>query len=217
MHRIKAVIFDMDGVLVDAKDWHYEALNRALNLYGYNISRKDHLSTYDGLPTRVKLNMLTQRYGLPENLHSVINNLKQMYTQDLVEAYCTETPQHIDALKQLKAEGYKLAVASNSVRKSVELMMEKTGLAPYLDSMLSNEDVARPKPFPDIYTQAMKLLAVSPQETLVLEDNPNGIQAAKASGAHVFIIDTILDVSYANILDHIRFYEKDTKKLEAVL
>jgi beta-phosphoglucomutase len=52
---IKAVVFDMDGVLIEAKDWHYEALNRALKLFGYEISRYEHLTTFDGLPTRRKL------------------------------------------------------------------------------------------------------------------------------------------------------------------
>ncbi len=61
--RIEAVVFDMDGVLIDAKDWHYHALNRALAHFGYSISRGDHLSTYDGLPTRHKLEMLSKERG----------------------------------------------------------------------------------------------------------------------------------------------------------
>ena len=78
MTKVKAVIFDMDGVLIDAKDWHYEALNRALNHFGYNISRYDHLVTFDGLPTRRKLEMLTREQGLPNALHKLINELKQI-------------------------------------------------------------------------------------------------------------------------------------------
>ena len=66
--KIKAVIFDMDGVLVDAKEWHYNALNRALNLFGQEISRYDHIVTYDGLPTSMKLQMLSMERGLPEDL-----------------------------------------------------------------------------------------------------------------------------------------------------
>ena len=73
MTKIKAIIFDMDGVLIDAKDWHYEALNRALKLFGYNISRYDHLVTFDGLPTRKKLEMLTREHGLPPSLHGFLN------------------------------------------------------------------------------------------------------------------------------------------------
>ena len=75
--KIKAIIFDMDGVLIDAKDWHYEALNKALGLFGHNISRHDHLVTFDGIPTAVKLNMLTLERGLPEKIHEFVNDLKQ--------------------------------------------------------------------------------------------------------------------------------------------
>lgn len=77
---IKAIIFDMDGVLIDAKDWHYEALNRALRLFGCEISRYDHLATFDGLPTKEKLNLLSKERHLPEKLHSFINEMKQRYT-----------------------------------------------------------------------------------------------------------------------------------------
>lgn len=81
---IKAVIFDMDGVLIEAKDWHYEALNKALNLFGHTISRHDHLTTYDGLPTSRKLNMLSVEHDLPVELHNFINEMKQAYTMEIV-------------------------------------------------------------------------------------------------------------------------------------
>ena len=84
MSKIKAIIFDMDGVLIDAKEWHYEALNKALSLFGYEISRYDHLITYDGLPTKDKLKMLSMERGLPEKLHPYINQLKQKYTIERV-------------------------------------------------------------------------------------------------------------------------------------
>ena len=77
---IKAVIFDMDGVLIDAKEWHYESLNSALSLFGYEISRHDHLVTYDGLPTKKKLEMLSLENGLPTSLHAFVNQLKQQKT-----------------------------------------------------------------------------------------------------------------------------------------
>ena len=86
--RIKAVLFDMDGVLIDAKDWHYEALNRALELFGFAIERQAHLSTFDGLPTRRKLQMLSATQGLPVGLHGLINELKQAYTIELSYSKC---------------------------------------------------------------------------------------------------------------------------------
>ena len=76
MNKIKAILFDMDGVLIDAKDWHYEALNKALSLFGLEISRYDHLTSFDGLPTKVKLKKISKRFYLPESLHPFINELK---------------------------------------------------------------------------------------------------------------------------------------------
>ena len=77
---IKAILFDMDGVLIDARDWHYDALNKALSHFGYLISRDSHLSTFDGLPTKDKLQILSKSKNLPFGLHSHINKLKQKYT-----------------------------------------------------------------------------------------------------------------------------------------
>jgi len=121
----------MDGVLIDAKDWHYEALNKALALFGFSISRYDHLVTYDGLPTKKKLEMLTLERGLPKGLHQFINDLKQIYTMEMIFQKCKPVFYHEYALSRLKAEGYRLAVASNSIRQTVELMMEKSNLARY--------------------------------------------------------------------------------------
>jgi len=191
----KAVIFDMDGVLIDAKEWHYEALNRALGLFGYHINRYEHLVTFDGLPTRHKLAMLTKDRGLPAGLHEVINGLKQKYTMEIVHRECKPLFQHEYALSRLKSRGYKLAVASNSVRNSVEIMMHKSGLDRFLDAMVSNEDVRHAKPDPEIYLMAMELLGVKPEECLVVEDNENGIQSARAAGCQVMIVQDVLDVT----------------------
>lgn len=196
---IKAVIFDMDGVLIDAKDWHYDALNQALRLFGLEISRADHLTTFDGLPTRRKLEMLTVTEGLPVELHGFLNELKQAYTMEIVNSRCRPTFIHEYALAKLKSRGIKLAVASNSVRNSVVAMMERSHLAVYLDVMLSNEDVSKPKPDPEIYIRAMEQLGVQPQEALIVEDNEHGIRAARASGAHVLVVKTVQDVNLVNI------------------
>jgi beta-phosphoglucomutase len=211
MTRIKAVIFDMDGVLIDAKDWHYEALNRALLHFGYHISRYDHLVTFDGLPTRRKLEILTQEQGLPASLHSFINELKQIYTTEIIHARCKPMFLHEYALSNLKAMGYKMAVASNSIRNSIDLMMNKSNLEQYLDGIVSNQDVAHGKPDPEIYHKAMAMLGVTPQETLVLEDNEHGIASARAAGAHLMIIGEVTDVTLDGIMEHIKQAEEQSQ------
>lgn len=204
MDTIKAVIFDMDGVLIDAKEWHYEALNKALKLFGYEISRYDHLVTYDGLPTSRKLEMLSLERGLPRKLHPFVNQLKQQYTVDKIFTDCHPMFHHEYALANLKAHNYKIAVASNSIRNTIQLMMEKSNLLPYLDFFLSNQDVVKAKPDPEIYLTAIKRMELKPEECLIVEDNPNGIQAAHDSGAHVMEVRTVFDVNFENIMMHIR-------------
>jgi HAD superfamily hydrolase (TIGR01509 family) len=200
---IKTIIFDMDGVLIEAKDWHYEALNRALNLFGYEISRYEHLITYDGLPTRKKLEMLSLERGLPRDLHEFLNEMKQLYTMEIIHAKCKPRFGHEYALSHLKARGYRLGVASNSIRNTIEVMMKKAHLDIYFDIMLSNEDVTKGKPDPEIYDKAIKHTGFPPQQVLILEDNENGIKAAKAAGAHVLVVRNVDEVNIDNILKHI--------------
>lgn len=196
---IKAILFDMDGVLIEAKEWHYEALNRALDLFGMPISRFDHLTTFDGLPTRKKLEMLSVERGLPEELHEFINEMKQAYTMEIVHAKCKPTFVHEYALSSLKASGYQLAVCSNSVRQSVVTMMEKANLSEYLDLMISNQDVSKGKPDPEMYLKAMSTFGLLPTECLIVEDNENGIKAARASGAHLLVVKDVLDTNLDNL------------------
>lgn len=199
MTKIKAIIFDMDGVLIEAKDWHYEALNQALELFGFSISRYDHLVTYDGLPTKKKLEMLSLERGLPKGLHKFINDMKQIYTMEHVYMKCKPLFNHQYALSKLKSEGYKLALGSNSVRITIDMMMDKADLNKYLDFTLSNQDVTKSKPDPEIYLTAMKRLGLKPEECLIVEDNFNGIKAAIASGAHLLKVKDVHEVTYKNI------------------
>lgn len=210
-HEIKAVVFDMDGVLIDAREWHFEALNRALGLLGYEITRYEHLSTFDGLPTRRKLQMLTVERGLPAELHSFLNSLKQQYTLEYVATRCKPVFQHQYALARLKDAGYRLGVASNSVRRTIDEMMERSDLIRFLDVVVSNEDVARGKPDPEMYVKAMATLGVAPEETLVVEDNDNGVKAATAAGAHVLVVGGPEDVALDAILARIATVEQGAR------
>ncbi len=207
MDKIKAVIFDMDGVLIDAKEWHYEALNRALGLFGYTITRYDHLVTYDGLPTRKKLEMLSREQNLPVELHSFINEMKQRYTMEIVHSKCKPVFNKEYAMSRLKADGYKIGVASNSVRNSIVTMMDMSDLSKYIDVIVSNQDVKEGKPNPEIYLKAIDGVGVKPSECLVVEDNINGIKAGQAAGACVMQVETVNDVTYDNIMRSIRDYE----------
>lgn len=205
--KIQAILFDMDGVLIDAKDWHYEALNQALDIFGMHISRFDHLVTYDGLPTLKKLQMLSRERGLPESLHDFINEMKQIFTNKIIHQKCTPNFTHEYALSRLKAQGYSMAVCSNSIRDTVRLMLDKASILPYFDFFLSNQDVRFGKPDPEIYNTAISKLGLPAKACMVVEDNEKGIEAARQSGANVMIVNSVREVNYSNILQNIRTFE----------
>jgi beta-phosphoglucomutase len=197
--KIKAVLFDLDGVLVDATEWHYEALNRALGLFGFNIARYEHLTTYNGLPTRKKLEMLSVEKGFPRGLHSLVNKIKQKYTREEILRSCTPVFEKEFMVHQLKRDGYKLAVCSNSIRESVELMLRGSGIWELFDCVLSNEDVVQAKPHPEIYLCACERLGIRPDEAVIVEDAPHGVEAARRSGGVVCQVSGFNEVDYERV------------------
>jgi len=208
-NKIKAIIFDMDGVLIEAKDWHYEALNRALGVFGMHISKYDHLVTYDGLPTTVKLDMLSLEKNLPKKLHSFINDLKQKYTTELVHQFCKPKFFHEYALTKLKSQGYMIGCGSNSTKISIKLMLEKSDLFKHMDIIISAQEVENPKPDPAMYSKIISSFGLKPEECLIVEDNNNGIKAAKLSGAHVLIVKEVDEVNISNITKKIKTIDSE--------
>lgn len=195
--KIKAILFDMDGVLVDARDWHYEALNFALKNFGVEINEFDHEAVFDGLPTKAKLEMLSKQGKLPKGLHGIIGELKQQRTRKLIELNCKPIYDIEFIFYKLKINGYKIGLCSNSIRKTIIRMMELSKLINYFEIILSNEDVKNSKPNPEIYINAMSKLEILPEETLIVEDNENGIKAAKASGAHLLKVKNPYELNWS--------------------
>jgi beta-phosphoglucomutase-like phosphatase (HAD superfamily) len=192
----KAVLFDLDGVLVDACDWHYEALNRALKeVAGYEVSRQDHETTYNGLPTKVKLKALAEKGLIQESDIERISELKQELTVGVIEDLCTVDFSKTQLMARLKKEGYKLACVTNSIRKTARLMLKNSGVLEYLDCVISNEDVCNAKPHPEGYIKALVMLNCLPQNAIIVEDSPKGIQAAKLVGAKVVEVANATEVN----------------------
>ena len=206
---IRLVIFDLDGVLVDAKELHYEALNMALRSIDekYIVNRDEHLSTYDGLNTTKKLNMLTERKGLPHETHDKVWKAKQDSTIEIIDKF--EKDERIcSVLKKLKDEGYTICVASNSIRETVKMMLVRKGFIDYIDFYYSNQDVKSPKPNPEIYLRCMIKAGVSPKETIIVEDSHIGRKAAQESGAFLCPVIDSADVTYEKLKEHIEKHEE---------
>jgi HAD superfamily hydrolase (TIGR01509 family) len=199
--NIKLIIFDLDGVLVEAKSIHYEALNESLGVE-YAIDWNEHLGKYDGLKTSEKLQILTKEKNLPLESHGVVWREKQKKTfEKLINLQ--PSPQLIQCMKRLSSEEYKLVVCSNSIRKTVLLVLSKLNIIEYFDLILSNEDVGLSKPHPEIYWKAMSKIGVLPEETLIVEDSPFGLLGASRSGASIMRVASPKEVSYENINKHL--------------
>ena len=183
---IKLVLFDLDGVLVDTKKIHFDALNVALEHNDYlPITMNEHLLRFDGLSTDQKLDML----GIPSKEQRLIHTRKQAHTY---MAMNTIKPNYdiIELLELLKEEGYKIGVCSNAIEKTVENCIGQLGIEQWLDITLSSWDVENNKPHPEIYWKAMSKMGVYPDETVIIEDSPTGLTAAYRSGANVVRVDS---------------------------
>ena len=195
--KIKLIIFDLDGVLVEAKNIHYEALNEALG-DKYAISWNEHLSTYDGLKTTQKLDMLSEKKGLPIDIHSDIWENKQQLTLDKLRALKPNVDL-IQTMNLLVSEGYKIAVCSNSIRKTCLTVLSKLGIMEFMDLVISNEDVKNSKPHPEMYWKAISMMSCLPEETLIIEDSPYGLLAAARSKSHILRVKNTKETTYRNI------------------
>jgi HAD superfamily hydrolase (TIGR01509 family) len=196
---IKLILFDLDGVLVEAKTIHFDALNKALGPE-YAIDWNEHLSIYDGLKTNQKLDMLTDRKGLPKSEHKNVWEAKQKYTLEALSKLQIDNVL-IDTMSRLVNDGYKLAVCSNSIRKTVLTVLAKLGIIEYMDLIISNEDVKNSKPHPEMYWKGISMMGCLPEESLIVEDSPYGLLAASRSKSHILRVKAPSDVTYENIIN----------------
>lgn len=192
-------VFDLDGVLIDSKEIHFEALNMALKQVGerFVITQQEHATTFDGLSTNKKLELLHESRGLPRDAFERIWNHKQEITLQLF-GEVKRDEELILMISSLK-EKYYLAVASNSIRSTVDVVLQRLGVSKLFDLTLSNEDVTHPKPHPEIYWQAMTHFGMLPSQTAIFEDSHIGRQAAIHSGASLIPVERRSDVTWEKI------------------
>ena len=196
---IKAIIFDLDGVLVDTKQIHFEALNAALRKYKFEkISIDDHIKIFDGLPTNEKLKILQKKKNLPKKYFLKINKYKQKVTAEILKKNIKKNDKIIHMMKNLH-EKYKIAVATNAVNSTLKICLNKLGISKYVDFKLSNEDIVNPKPNPEIYLRIFIKFGIYPSEALIVEDSHYGREAAISSGAKLLPIKKIDELDLKKI------------------
>jgi len=209
----KLILFDLDGVIVDTKDIHYKALNDAISLVDpkYIITETEHVSRYDGLKTRTKLNMLSEEKGLPYIDHQKIYDKKQQLTIYHFSQILTNEKM-IEIFKFLRKEGYMVGCCTNCIRRTALVALAKVGVIEYLDVIMTNDDVKNAKPHPEIYWNAMSIMGCLPEETLIIEDSPQGLLAATRSKAEVIRVKNSSDVTLEKIKSKLKIKKKIMNK-----
>ncbi len=192
---IKAIIFDLDGVLVDTKNIHFEALNEALKKFNFKeIKFEEHVKIFDGLPTYEKLKILNKKKNLPKKNFLKINKYKQKITSEILKKRIKKNLKILNIFKNLHKK-YKIAVATNAVNSTLKICLDKLGISKYVDYKLSNEDIKFPKPNPEIYLRIFIKFGIYPSEALIVEDSHYGREAAISSGARLLPIKTIEELT----------------------
>jgi beta-phosphoglucomutase len=203
MRRYDGVLFDMDGVLIDAREWHYLALNEALEPFGYEITLMEHQTRFDGLSTKKKLEILSREQNLPEYLHPVISAIKQDRTLRF-SAFLNYPSVGLQILlNRLSQKDYRCGVVTNSIRQTTEVMLKSASVLDNFDVIVTNEDVSEPKPNPHGYMLACNKLGIIPSRVLVIEDGEYGLEAARLAGCEVIMVNNPSEVNIDLLLPYL--------------
>lgn len=198
---IKGVLFDLDGVLVDAVKLHQKAFIEAVKPYK-EITEEYHMQYLNGIPTKKKL----EKLGFYTDLIEKINSEKQEITFKLIQEMIKPVPEVLEVVDKIKEMQIPFAVCSNSIRKSTELLLFHGGVNDF-EFIISNQEVINPKPDPEMYIKAIERLKLDKSEVLIVEDSPVGLEAANKSGANVCQIKDPYDIK--KVLDELKRYNEE--------
>ena len=178
---MKAVIFDMDGVLVDSQPYHFKADIDTMAEYGV-IKDQKFYEAFAGTLTDNRMRTLRDMFGLDVPAEELIEKREKMILDIMANEDIKPISGIPELLRSIKALGLKTAVASSSGIELIKLVLDRIGIAVYFDSITSGNDVKRGKPSPDIFLLAAERIGAEPSECLVVEDSENGVKAAKSAG-----------------------------------
>ena len=194
MNNIKALLFDLDGTLIDSEYFHYECWNEILAEYGVGLTYPDWLKNYAGIPLPVNARHLLEKYAINTSLPEVVKRREALTLERLKTKDVNLMPFALEVVKFFHEQGLVLAIVTSSPREDVEAIFDRNGLRPYFRLIITRSEVQQNKPDPEGYDKCCEMLGLSKENCLVFEDTINGIKAAKAAGIRCFAIQSNADM-----------------------
>lgn len=192
--EIKAVLFDMDGLMVDTESLSTEAFINSAKAQGYNMTKEETLKVLGFTKANIYQFWIDYFQGTNVDGKKLVDDHYEYIENVLYTVGPEKMPYVEELLKYLKENNYKIAVASSSDTADIKNNLEKTKLEKYIDEIASGAEVENGKPAPDVFLLAAERLDVDPKDCLILEDSKAGVKAGKASGAMVFMVPDMYTV-----------------------
>ena len=192
--KIKAVLFDMDGLMIDTESLSTEAFINSAKAQGYNMTKEETLKVLGFTKANIYQFWIDYFQGTNVDGKKLVDDHYEYIENVLYTVGPEKMPYVEELLKYLRENNYKIAVASSSDTADIKNNLEKTKLEKYIDEIASGAEVENGKPAPDVFLLAAKRLGVDAKDCLILEDSKAGIKAGKASGAMVFMVPDMFTV-----------------------
>ena len=201
---LKLICFDLDNVLVDTKDLHFQALQYACKyVAGFDLTKDYHNEYLEALPTKTKISILNNHNLVDKLYNDEIYKEKQRATELLFAKHVKPDQKIEDILVYCRNNFRYVHLASNCIRSSVDILLKRLEIADLFDFTIANTEIELPKPHPEMYMKCILQAKVVPIQTLIVEDSLNGKLAAILSGAHVLETD-INSISIKQIEDKVK-------------
>jgi beta-phosphoglucomutase family hydrolase len=178
---LKAVIFDMDGVLIDSEPFHLMVNKRIFEKLGINVSEEEY-QNFIGTTHEYMWSKLKEKYRLPQKVAELVNMQLSGNIEFIKNENIGAIKGVIDLLSLIKEENIKIGIASSSPEEVIELVINKLGISDYFSAIVSGEGLKKGKPAPDIFLKTARFLDTEPSNCVVIEDSEKGVNAAKAAG-----------------------------------
>lgn len=184
---IKAVIFDLDGLLVDSEIVAYKIYKEMLNEFEYNFSIEEYAKNFSGKTLINNITYLINTYNLPLDINIALEKVLEIENKFIEEGIELKAGAK-ELLSYLKSNSYKIALASSSIKDRALTILKQNNIIEYFDDFVFGYEVEKGKPYPDIFLKACEKLSESPENCLVLEDSEAGIQAAYSANIPVICV-----------------------------